>query len=69
MLPNAPVGQTSDQRSLTGAECEACGVAVEGLQALRQRAEDLNRENHIRALQLALHADSEKVWNMTVWFW
>jgi hypothetical protein len=37
--------------------------------ALRQRAEDLNRENHLRTLQLALHADSEKVWNMTLWYW
>jgi hypothetical protein len=35
----------------------------------RQRSEDLNRENYLRLLQVAIHADSDKLWNMSVWCW
>ena len=35
--------------------------------ALQQRVKDLNRENQLRSLQLAVHANSEKVWRMTLW--
>jgi len=37
--------------------------------ANRQRSKDLNRENYLRILQVAIHADSDKLWNKTVWYW
>jgi hypothetical protein len=32
-----------------------------------QLVKDLNRENHLRTLQLIIHADSERVWKMVRW--
>lgn len=42
---------------------------AQNLLMLRQRAADLNRENYLRSLQLALHAHSERVWNAIWQYW
>ena len=68
-MANNPVRNRSALEDSGGHFAEAARAVVEVQLALRQRAKDLNRENHLRALQLALHADSEKVWNMEFWFW
>ena len=68
-MPNVVANRMSTSKS-TDNEIAILVCAVLDIQlALRQRAKDLNRENHLRTLQLALHADSEKVWNMTVCYW
>ena len=59
----------STQKNLNNRVAEAACIVPEVKLALRQRAKELNRENYLRTLQLALHADSEKVWNMTIYYW
>ena len=63
------VSQISTPKKSGNAVAEAACAVLDVRLALRQRAKELNLENHLRSLQLALHADSEKVWNMTLWYW
>lgn len=68
-MSSSPVCRLSTQKNLNKAVAEAACMALEVKLALYQRVKDLNRENHLRTLLLALHADSEKVWHLTVWYW
>ena len=68
-MRNIPVGQISIPNNSNNAVAEAAYAVLEVKLALRQHARELNRENYLRALQLALHADSEKVWKATFLFW
>lgn len=68
-MPNNFLNRTSTPESSDNEIASLVDAVLDVQLALRQRAKDLNRENHLRTLQTAIHADSEKVWNMTVWYW
>jgi hypothetical protein len=68
-LPDLAVNRRSTPKGQNNEIASLADAVLDVNLALRQRARDLNRENHLRTLQTALHADSENVWNMTLWYW
>jgi hypothetical protein len=68
-VPNVVASRTPTPKSQNNEIASLVCAVLDVQLALRQRAKGLNRDNHLRTLQLALHADSEKVWNMILWHW